>query len=245
MPLTSLMTLLGGLSMLGSWFFIGYRMKHSSHPVSQQVRLLRGYFLYMSIFCFIMFMPHLLLGTDPDRFSSAMAWGYVVGHIFCYIAFTIMLRLTFSMVPRLANKEAYAIAFGTIFIVAVTLINAKTMIYGTQPTYDLQNHVTLFNAAPVVGASIALFASVCVVPAAILFIINGIHNPSARLRSLLLGGGMFVTMVAGPMHDVARSWQLYMAADIISILGILLVTAGVVYRLEERIAPRVAATHHA
>jgi hypothetical protein len=235
MPLTSLMTLLGGLTMLGSWALVGQRLKHSSNPANRQVNLLRSYFLYTAIFCFIMFAPHLLLGINQELFPAAMAWCYALGHIFIYIAFIAMLRLTFSMVPRLSNKENYAIAFGALFIIFVTIANIVTMVFGTQPAYDFNNHVTLFNAAPIVGNSIAAFGTICVLPAAVLILVNGIRNPNARLRSFLLGGGLFVTMVAGPLHDVAKGWQLYMAADIIAIVGIVIVTSGVLYHLEEHI----------
>jgi hypothetical protein len=70
-------------------------------------------------------------------------------------------------------------------------------------------------------------------PAAVLFLINAWRKPEQRIRSGLLGSGFAVISLAGPLHDVATTAQLYAAADIFSILGIILIGSGVVYRLEQ------------
>jgi hypothetical protein len=111
------------------------------------------------------------------------------------------------------------------------------MIWGTQPAYDQENRVILFNAHPAVGASIGLYAAISVLPAAILMIMNGVRNPRLRIRSFLLGIGFFVVMTAGPLHDTATSWQMYLVADILSAIGFFILAAGVMYRFEERIVP--------
>lgn len=243
MPITTLMTLVGALCSLGSWALITQRINQSKKSVGPQVNYLRNYFLNIGIFCVILFIPHLILTVNPASFPKTMAWGYIIGHIFFYIAALNIVRLTFSMVPRLARKEWAALAVGITAALAITIVNIQTMAYGTMPYHDFEKHVTFFNAAPAVGAGIALFATLAVLPAAILLIINGVRNPGRRLRSFLLGGGFFITMVAGPLHDVAKSWQLYMVADLVSIVGIVIITVGVLYRLEERISPAKTKTH--
>lgn len=219
--------------MIGSWAFIGQRIRASKTGVSHQIHLLHNFFLYMGCFFVLMALPHTMLSWDAEKFPQFMAWGYVVGHIFLYLALIMISRMTFSIVPRLASKEVWVTVVGLIATIAITWVNAATMIFGQQPTYDYEQHLTLFNAAPIVGAAIGIFAAVAVLPAAILFIADGIKNTGHRVRSWLLGGGLFLLMTAGPLHDIARTWQLYMIADILSMVSIILVGGGVVYRMEQ------------
>jgi hypothetical protein len=237
MSITAFMTLLGAVVSLGSWLLIGSRMTSSKNPPSFQIQMLQKFFLYIGIFCFVMFLPQLALNFNPSIFPISMAWGYVVGHVFIYISFLYTLRLTCSMIPKLVNKQKIAIYTGIILTIAITIITAVTMIWGTQPSYDFEKHVILFNAHPIVGASIGLFAAISVLPASILLIRNGIRNPQLRTRSFLLGIGFFIIMTAGPLHDTATSWQFYLLADILSSVGFLVLAAGVMYRFEERIVP--------
>ena len=231
------MILLGAVVSLGSWFIIGQRSRQSAAKVSTQVMLLQRFFLFMGIFTVLMFIPQIILYTRPSLFPVSMAWGYVVGHVFLYIAFAYTLRLTFSMIPRLADKQVFAIVAAAVAATVITLVNAVTMIWGRLPAYDYINHVTLFNAHPFVGAGIALFAAVSVIPAAILIIMNGVRNPKLRIRSFLLGFGFILIMTAGPLHDTATTWQLYMVADIVSAIGMFVLAGGVLYRFEERFVP--------
>jgi len=237
MPLTAITTLVGSIAMLGSWFYIGLRIKHLGGAVPSQVVYLHTFFLYMGIFFLFMFAPHLALKSNPSLFPLLMAWGYVIGHIFAYLAFLSVVRVMFSLAPRLARHGKVMLVIGGILAVILTILNFVTMVNGHRPQFDTDKSVTLFNAAPIVGAGIAIFAAVAIFPTAILIIINGVRNPSARTRSFLLGAGLFLLMAAGPLHDNAKTWQLYTTADILSMISLLVLATGVAYRLAERIAP--------
>jgi hypothetical protein len=233
-PLTAITTVVGVFVMFGAWLFVGQRMKQSHAVILRPVQLFNQFFLSMAIFFTIMAVPHIWLFTDPTRFPIWMAWGYVVGHIFLYLAFINIIRMTFTIVPRLTPKAPLAIGAAIVVTVGVTIINAITMIFGTQPSYDYVQHVTQFNASPIVGASIGIFAALAVFPPAVLFIVNAFKSQgNRRVRSLILGGGLILLMTAGPLHDVAKNWQTYMLADVLSILSIIVTGAGVVYRLEQ------------
>lgn len=221
-----------------AWLFTGYRIRQSNAPVTPPVYLLRQFFLYMAFFFVFMCVPHLWLYFDPYNFPAAMAWGYTVGHIFMYIAFTYTARMFCVIMPRLASKEKLISIIGAIIInAALTIITGATMIYGTQPTYDYQRHITQFNAAPIVGVSIAIFAILTLMPLAILFIVRAFKNHgSQRLRPLLLGSGFIGMTIAGPLHDTAQNWQTFLIADIFTVASILLIGVGIVYRLEQNLA---------
>jgi hypothetical protein len=235
MPISAYTTLIGGIVMAGSWFLIGRRITSSTQAVSVQIRYLHNFFLMLSIFFVFMFTPNLLLISHAWQFPLAMSWGYAIGHIFLYVALIDIARLFFSMVPRLVNKSRIPLFIGAFLGTALTIANIATMPFGVHSTYNAAHHVVEYNTAPAVGTSIAVFAAVTVFPTAILMIVNGVRNPNARARSFLLGAGLFVLMGAGPIHDTARTAELYAIADAISMVSILLIAGGVLYRFEERL----------
>jgi hypothetical protein len=200
-----------------------------------QIKLFHGFFLQMGLFFLFMFAPNLVLIFNPSLFPEYMAYGYVIGHIFLYTALIYIQLLTVSFLPNSTRLNKVTIFIGWIILLAITTVNVLTMILGQQPEYDFAKKVILYNAAPVVGISIAVYAAVSILPAVIVLIRNGIKNPAARMRSFLLGFGLLVLMTGGPIHDNARTWQLYAFADIVSTFSLIILCTGVMYRFEERL----------
>lgn len=236
MPLTAITTIIGAISMFGSWLYISARMRLNQASDTHQTRLLRNYFLFMGTFTVLMFLPYILLTNYPDKFPLAMAIGYVTGHIFLYLAMMQILRLFFSIVPRLSGLERAAIIVSVLFIVAMTAFNARTMIWGIRPGFDETYGVTLFHAHPIIAIGTAVYGFLAVLPTAVLMIKNGLTNPVNRARSFLLGSGLFLLMTTGPLHDNAKSASVYMIADFATILSLLIFTAGVAHHMEHRIS---------
>jgi len=237
MPLTILTTLGGSLLLFASWYLISARINRAEVPPSRQIIFLRGFYFYIAVFFLLMFLPHLLLNFDASKFPLYMSLGYTIGHIFYYVSLLYLSRALFSLVPQLAKREKIATMLSVIIGSIITVLTTVTMVFGKRPAFDYAHHVTLFNANPVVGVSIAVFSFIIVAPTAFLMILNGIHNPSARVRSFLLGGGLFVLLTGGPIHDNARTGMVYAAADILTIVGLLIVTSGLLYRFDERLVP--------
>lgn len=130
MPLTALSTLIGGCSMLLSWYVIGTRLAASKNGGSYQANQLHKFFLFMGIFFLIMFAPHTLLRSYPELFPHIMAYAYVIGHFCMYIAFFFVGKMLFSMVPRLQGKEILLYIVAGAAIVGITALNAITMLAG-------------------------------------------------------------------------------------------------------------------
>ncbi len=217
--------------------FIGQRIQQSRIAVSRPVRLLNKFFFQMSLFFFLMTLPYVWLYTEPSLFSPLMAWGYTVGHIFLYIACLHIIRMTVTIIPQLASKDRLVIVAGLVANIILTILTAATMIYGTQPIYDYERHITQFNAVPVVGISIGIFAGLAMIPPALLFLHRAIRSKgSGRIRPLLLGIGFLLMAIAGPLHDNAQNWQTFVIADIFTIAAIALLGLGIVYRLEQNLA---------
>lgn len=223
--------------MFACWLFISRRMHDNPATATNQTKLLNHFFLFMCIFMLIMFLPHVLINTKwSGYFPLYMAYGYVFGHIFMYLSMLQIIRLFFSIVPRLNDKDGLITGFGILYAVAMTVINAVTMIGGVQPQFDNELGVTLFNAHPVVAAGIGIYAAATIMPATILMLINGFTNPGARIRSFLLGGGLLIIAVGGPIHDSARTANVYALADVLTIIGLIVCATGVVYRMEQRLS---------
>lgn len=225
------------LVMLGAWLFVGYRIHQTVGVVQRPVHFMHQFFLFMALFCACISLPYIWLAKDPSLFPTAMAWGYVVGHIFCYIAFMYIARMVFAMVPKLADKDRLVVAVWLTYAAILTVVNAKTMIWGIQPIFSYDNNLTEFRTAPVVGNAIVLLALFTIVPAIVLFVRNAIKSQGgARNKAMLLAGGFLLMMVAGPMHDVARTGTVYAAADFISMISAIILGYGVIYRLEQGMA---------
>lgn len=236
-PLTAVTTFLGLVVMVAAWAYVAYRIEHVHAVVLGPVKLLHRFFWQMAVFFFLMSLPYYWLATSPDQFPLAMAWGYVLGHIFLYLAFMSIARMTCAVVPKLNQWDRPVVWIWSVITAVLTGINAVTMIWGTRPSFDYINNITQFNAAVPVGAGIGLMAAISILPAAILFIINAFKTRGPRrVRSLLLGVGFFIMMTAGPLHDVARTGVVYAFADVVTILSIIVVGIGVAYRLEQSLA---------
>jgi hypothetical protein len=235
MPISAIMSFISSIVMIGSWLVISQRIRKNPQAAALQVQLLNGFFLMMGLFSLSIALPNILLVGRPDIFPIAMAWGYIIGHVFFYIGLIYIIRMIFSLLPRLANHQQVGVVFGAIGGAVITAITIATMAFGRLPAYDEARGLILYNASPAVGAGIAILAGLTILPTGILLVINGIRNHSARVRSFLLGGGFLTITAGGPLHDVAKTAQLYAIADLISIVGLLLVAAGVMYRYEERI----------
>lgn len=236
MPLTGITTFFGSIIMLGSWIFIGQRLKTSQNGGSYQSRLLHQFFLFMGLFFLISAAPHTLIENRPADFPLAMAVAYVIGHIFVYLAFLSLIRMMCSIIPGLNHKETLIATLCLLAITAITVFNAITMIWGTRPEFSQAQGITLPHAHPLVAAFIAIFGGLAMLPTAIMMIINGITGRSNRLRSFLLGGGLTLLILAGPLHDIATNAQVYITGDVLTDVALLTVAGGVAYRIEDKIS---------
>lgn len=242
-PFTALSTFVGLVIFLAAWFLTGRRITQSSSQITRPVLLLRKFFLHMCIFFLIMTMPAAWLWFDAAGFPLATAWCYTIGHIFLYTAFAYAGAAICNIVPRLASKEKIVwVTFGVVLNAAVTVLTAATMVWGTQPSYNYDQHVFLYNASPAVGAAIGVLALLTMFPLGILFLAQAFKNHgAARTRPLLLGIGFICMTVAGPLHDNAQNWQTYFIADIFTVIGLVLTGVGMVYKIGQVQAPTQAA----
>lgn len=189
-----------------------------------------------------MFLPQLLVISYADLYPTIMVYAFVIGHVLLYVSFLQILRLTFSMIPRLKNKEFLAVGIGIVAILVMVWFAITTMIHGIHPSYNAVDRITSLNVSSQVNAIDTVVGLLFVVPAAILMMYNGITNSGSRIRSLLLGFGMAIPMFTGPMVESATTLDLhFVLANTLSVLGLLVLTLGVAYRMDQNISLAKAA----
>jgi hypothetical protein len=194
------------------------------------------FFLHMMIFFAIMSIPYLWT-NNPSQFSVSAAWAYVIGHVFMYLSLMYVSRMTFSLIPRLSTYDKPLTAVWLIAITLQTAFNAKTMIWGVQPTYNYKLHLTEFRTYTGVGITLGLMAAIAFVPTIILFTMNAIRaHGIERVKPALLSVGFFLITTAGPLHDNARSAQQYALADIFTTLGMVVVLFGIAFHMHSDLA---------
>jgi hypothetical protein len=237
-PITAISMFTGAAVFLGAWWYIGSRAGETSAANFRPIEMFRQFFLYMAIFLFISSSSHLWLMFDPENFPLAASITFTVGHIFTYLALIALARMTCSLVPRLAARERGIVITLAIAAAIVTVVTAITSIWGVQPVYDYEHHVTINNAARPVGAGIGVLTLVTMLPVLVMFIVFAVRSTGPRrIRSLLLATGMVVLIASGTMHNIARSGDVYILADVLTIVGVFILGTGVLYRLEQSLAP--------
>jgi hypothetical protein len=238
LPLSAIPALFGAVILSASWVYMYRRIKADAGNVQRSVRLMQNFFLFNALFFATILVPYYWLLTSPGDFPLVMAWAYVIGHVFLYLAFANVAMMVCNLIPRLNKLERFVMPVFTVVIVGITLFNAKTMIWGVRPFFDYQHNITQPRAAAAVGITIALSVLISTLPAVALFVRNGIksHGP-ARLRSFILAAGFLMLIIAGPVHDLAKTGEVYALADVVTIVALITIGTGVMYRFEEKLVP--------
>jgi hypothetical protein len=245
-PLTAATTVIGSLIMGYAWVYLGLQIGIHRNSIQRSVRFVHKFFLSMMFFFIIMSVPYIWT-NNPEKFSVSAAWAYVVGHIFMYLGVMYISRMTFALIPRLSSYDKPLTAVWVLATAIVTGINAKTMIWGVQPTYNYKLHLTEFHTSPMVGIPLATMAAFAFIPAIILFILSAVRARGIdRIKPLLLSLGFLLITTAGPLHDNARTAQLYAIADVFTTLGMIITLLGVTFHIESGLRearPRRATIH--
>lgn len=237
-PISGVSLAFDSLFSLMAFLFISQRIRSSQTPVTESVRYLRTFFAYFTGFFILMGLPHLLLFNNDMAFAEAMAWGYTVGHVLLFISLTYLAGMTLAIIPAWSKYDKAIVIIGSVLNIVITLLETIYMIFGTyRPYFDYQNQVTVFNAPVIVGVLITLYVLFAFLPPAVLFTVSAIKSRGPkRRRAALLAAGMSLIILAGPLHDTARSWQTFLVADIFTGLATCLLAAGIVYKLDQSLA---------
>ena len=216
-------------------FWVSLRL-FSLNKKDFQLRTFSLFFLFFSLFISIMALAHfpLLLShnlKNHELFSKAMHLGYAIGHIFLYLSLAVFVRLLLSWAaPRLKNIGS---AFFLLLGGATTVLN---FLLPSLPEFSHSTGVTLLNVAPLVGKLVALNVALAWVPAGIYFIVKGVRSQekNVRRRAILLGIGLLIATIGGPLHDISQQAIMFLIADIVVLAGIVILASGVMYKEEAK-----------
>jgi hypothetical protein len=146
-----------------------------------------------------------------------------------------MIRLTFSVVPSMSSKAGLAVTVGILVILILTVNMARTMIWGTHPEFNQATGIIDFHTTALINLGDATFGILGAVPAGILMIISGFINARTRIRSFLIGGGIVILMITGPFVEGAKQPTPALIANSFSVIGLLVLTLGVAYRIDQKL----------
>lgn len=199
-----------------------------------QLRVFGLFFFLFSLFILMMAVAHLplfLFHENHELFEQTMHLGYAIGHIFLYLSFAVFIQLPLQWIaPHFKNLgSAFFLLLGGV----TTTLN---FLLPSLPEFSHATGVTLLNVSPLVGKLVALNVVLAWVPAGIYFIVKGArsHEKNVRWRAMLLGIGLIVATIGGPLHDISQQAMMFLVADIVVLAGIVIVASGVMYKIQEQ-----------
>jgi hypothetical protein len=226
-PLSALNWLLIGF--ITAW--VAFRL-FSLNKKDSQISAFNLFFLFFSLFISIMAFAHFPLFFQHDvnnhkLFSQTMHLGYAIGHIFLYLSLAVFVRLPLNWAsPRFKNiGSAFFLLLGGV----TTVLN---FLMPSLPEFSHSAGVTLLNVNPLVGKLVALNVVLAWVPSGIYFIVKGASSQEKiiRRRALLLGIGLLVATIGGPLHDISQQAMMFFIADVVVLAGIVILASGVMYK---------------
>lgn len=205
-------------------FFFYYRLSKSKYN-NNFFNYFKNFTLFFGAFYLLFSVPILIFTNN----SSIIGWGYLIGHVFSYVAFGYLARIWL-----LISKPSFDSAgVFKIYLLVGALVTALNAFYFNYPV--VKNGIVNWDQNIVVGVIIILFGLTAFLPSAILFIRESILQPKNRKRYALIGLAFLLIIISGPLHDVATSVNILLIADIITTSGFLLMFWGVVSGINNQI----------
>lgn len=199
-------------------FFFFFKIKGRATKDNNFFYFFSRYTLFFGLFYLLFSVPLLL---SPNN-STLIGWGYLIGHVFAYIAFGYLARISlFIAKPSMDSSGIFKL-----YLVIGALITVLNLMFFNYPTVD-SSGIANWGQNPLVGGLIIVLGLTVFLPAAILFIREAIRQPKNRKRYLLIGAAFLLIIISGPLHDVANTAVLLLFADVITTSGFLLMFWGV------------------
>ena len=216
-----------------TWLLTRYHIRKKNASVTPTTEHIYRYFGYFALFNFCMAAPNLALIFRPSSFSFFMAWGYVIGNIFLLISLSHISRMTIRLLPRFARSNSLVGRLWAGLIVIMTILNAIVIGLQNQPTYDQASRVTHYAIPAWMGAMLGMISFLAYLPAICVLAYSLLRQRrDQRIRTILLVLGFITIMFVGPLHAVASNWRVFLVADLLNVLSLIFLTAGVLYRVQ-------------
>lgn len=205
---------------------------YKAMPVKDEaLKSLLNFILYINIFQFLMTIGHFpVLLNEMGLFYYTFNFGYIVGHAFLYVAeayiILVPMHLYFSEKEYRKYGSGY-FRFIILFGLVITVINIANP---TNPEFDEKSGLTVFNVPSVVAGLIPVITLISVGLSGMLFIAKSVQlQGGARVKAAILGFGMILIVIGGPLHELAKNTFEYFLADFLIVVAFFVVMLGIYY----------------
>lgn len=234
--MTALYSGIGSLINMSTSLLIAIRL---FKPAMEEARLsitsFRGalFWMFTNLAIFQFFMAYVIISDDLRQVGI---WGYALGHVFLYLSLAVYIFAPFKIIAP--NRKLIPAIIASITVVAgavVSYINFDVYINTNDVSQlpEYVNDVVVWNPPEIVFIFIAggtltlwiLFGTVI-----FWYHARQTKNPFLRRRSFLIGLGLLVTAIGGPLHDGPLEGASILIADVITSLGFVIIAFGVLLR---------------
>jgi len=213
------------VSYLASFFvmlvsFAGYlklrfTLRSSDNETLRHFKNFFGWFGVFQLFmAWPMFVPVVLSSVKLGAF-------YIFSHVFLYVSVAYL-----SLVPISIYRPEWKEKVFWLNIVAGGVISFVNIVYWTLP--EIESNLLLYNVGAPVGPMIGVLVGLNMAVLAGGFFAKMAWDRSGedRMKFVLLALGMFTMTVGGPLHDNASTFLMYVVADVLISVSILLILSG-------------------
>jgi hypothetical protein len=222
------------------FFLIAFRIRQSYLKTGKTDIFLKSFmmiFFLWGIFELSRGFPYIyvMIGRE-ELFSQLMRWGYVIGNLLLILTAIYGFMLSASLYwPKKQNFGIGAILFlGVINIITL-------MMTPFSPEYRVKEGITLMNLPSISQPPITLVILIGWGILAIIFLLEAIKGRVKgvlRTRAWLIGGGILITIISGPLHGILKTAEGTLFVDTMNLIGKLLAAVGVlVFKPKEETRP--------
>lgn len=173
--------------------FFYYRVRKSVTKDNSFFYFFERFTLFFGLFYLFFSVPLLLFPHN----SSIIGWGYLIGHIFAYIGFGYLSRVTWLIAKPSFNSS---ILFKAYLVLGAALTALNLYLFNSP---IVQSGIADWDQNPLVATLIIVLGLTVFLPAAVLFIRESIRQPKNRKRYMLIGISFLMIILSGPLHDIA------------------------------------------
>lgn len=230
LPLTGLVHLTTSVMIYACYLKLNGLYKNMQMK-DEALRNLLFFILYIDIFQFLMAIGHIpVLFNYTDLFYYTFNFGYIVGHAFLYLAEAYIILVPMYLYFPHDDYKKFGIAYFRLLIAFGFIITVVNIIYPTNPVFDEKSGVTIFNVPPIVAGLIPVITLISVGFSGILFLTKSAKlQGKARVKAAILGVGMILIVIGGPLHELAKNIFEYFLADLLVVAAFFVVMFGIYF----------------
>jgi len=230
LPLTGIVHLVTAVMLFVCYLKLN-ALYNNTQMKDETLKNLLHFILYIDIFQFLMAIGHFpVLINNMDLFYYTFNFGYIVGHFFLYLAEAYIILVPFYLYFSENNYKKFGVNYYRFLMIFGIIITAINIMYPANPVFDKGSGVTVFNVPPIVAGLIPVITLISVGFSGVLFLAKSAKlQGKAKVKAMILGIGMVLIVVGGPLHELAKNIFEYFMADIIVVVAFLVIMIGIYY----------------